>query len=86
MSEYDDNSLKSQCVNILGALKKFPVSTIYAREMLGIMAPAPRVYELRNEQGHNIQTFWRIEPTADGKLHRVAQYILLPGKWEGKAL
>jgi hypothetical protein len=86
MSQYDDNSPKSQCIKLLGALKKFPVSTIYAREMLGIMAPAPRVYELRNEQEYNICTFWRILPTADGKLHRVAQYVLLAGKWEGKAL
>ncbi len=84
MSKYNDNSPKSQCIRLLRALQKHPVSTIHAREELDIMAPAPRVFELRHNQGLNIFTHWKTEPTDRGKNHRVAEYVLLAGKWKGE--
>ena len=81
-----DNSTSEQRIRLLAALRKHPVSTIHARDELDIMAPAPRVFELRHNRGLNIITDWKTEPTACGRNHRVAEYILLPGKWEGKAL
>jgi hypothetical protein len=84
MSKYNDNSPKPQCIKLLRELQKHPVSTIYAREELDIMAPAPRVFELRNNQGLNIFTHWKTESTACGKNHRVAEYVLLAGKWKGE--
>jgi hypothetical protein len=80
-----NNSTSAQRIRLLAALRKHPVSTIHARDELDIMAPAPRVFELRHNRGLNIQTHWKTEPTACGKDHLVAEYVLLPGKWEGKA-
>jgi hypothetical protein len=79
-----DNSTSAQRIRLLAALRKHPVSTIHAREELDIMAPAPRVFELRHNRGFNILTNWKTEPTACGKNHRVAEYVLLSGKWKGE--
>ena len=80
----NDNSAAAQRTKLLAALRKHPVSTIHAREELDIMAPAPRVFELRHNQCLNILTHWKREPTACGKDHRVAEYVLLSGKWKGE--
>lgn len=48
-------SLKSQRDRLLERLRFGPVSTFAARDELNIMAPAPRVKELR-DQGHLILT------------------------------
>ncbi len=79
------NSTAAQRNLLLAVLRKHPVSTIFARDELDIMAPAARVQELRHKDGFNIFTYWKTEPTSCGKNHRVAEYVLLSGKWEGKA-
>ncbi len=79
------NSTAAQRQRLETALRLGPVSTIYARDELDIMMPAARIFELRYEVGVNIQTHWKMEQTSCGKNHRVAEYVLFPGKWEGKA-
>ncbi len=79
------NSTAAQRNRLHAVLRRHPVSTIFARDELDIMAPATRVFELRYGYGINIQTHWKTEPTSCGKKHRVAEYVLLSGKWEGKA-
>ena len=59
-------------------LRKGPVSTIYAREVLGIMSPAARVMELRR-QGHAIVTRAGHVVDAAGVSHRSAIYELVGG-------
>ncbi len=60
------------------------LTTLHAREYLGIMHPAMRVKELR-QQGHNIMTHWRTEEDVTGTRHRIASYVLMTGKQEGAA-
>lgn len=71
-----------QCAAILSALKVAPVSTIEARERLGILHPAGRVLELR-KQGHVIATRTRTVYDAAGRPHHCSNYELCEG--EGKA-
>lgn len=77
-----NNSIKSQQSRLLDWLQQKPITTFEARLYLDIVAPAPRIFELRNELGLNIQTF-----TTDGinpgtkERHRVARYVLLPGQY-----
>lgn len=80
----NNTSLVAQRERLLKALSEAPVSTIEARNQLNILAPAPRVYELRHEQGFNIITNWITAVSPEGYEHRVAEYVLLAGKWEGK--
>ena len=77
------NSLIVQRARLLRRLKIEPVTTIQARHELDILAPAPRIYELRHKFGHNILTYWQVEETPEGKPHRVALYVLLSGKYKG---
>jgi hypothetical protein len=80
-----DNSTAAQCDRLEAEIRRHPVSTIYARDKLDILMPAARVFQLRYERGLNIHTHWKTEPTACGKDHRVAEYVLLSGKWKGEA-
>jgi len=57
-----------------------PLTTLAARQELGICHPAARCYELR-QLGHNIITHWRIDQDSTGRTHRVAEYVLMPGKY-----
>jgi len=52
------------------------ITTIYAREVLGIMAPAPRILELRAE-GFLIVTHWTTSKDITGTKHREAKYVLM---------
>lgn len=61
------------------ALKRHAVTTVHARDVLDIFSPAPRVFELR-ALGFNIVTEWQTVTGANGKAHRQAQYVLMPGK------
>lgn len=71
-----DNSATSQRVRLLERLQLGPVSTFDARYELNIMAPAPRVKELR-EQGHPIQTDLQTLTDPLGFEHdRVAVYYI----------
>ncbi len=53
-----------------------PLTTIFARETLGIMHPGGRVQELR-KQGYNILTYECVESDASKTQHRVAKYVLM---------
>jgi len=83
-SNRQGNSTAAQRNRLLAALRKHPVSTIFARDELDIMAPAARVLELRYNDGFNIHTHRKTEQTSCGKNHSVAEYVLFSGKWEGK--
>lgn len=72
-----DNSTSAQRRRLLEAMSRHPVSTIEARRDLDILHPAGRVKELRDWEGHQIDTVWSHEPTDCGKLHRVARYVLV---------
>ena len=54
------------------------ITTLQARNELGIMHPAGRIKELR-ESGSDIATFWQWDADAIGKEHRQAVYVLLSG-------
>lgn len=55
------------------------LTTIYAREHMGIMHPGGRVLELRDE-GRNIRTHWAYERDTAGNKHRIASYVLIRSK------
>lgn len=81
-------SAKAQRERLEAALRESGgdgVTTIRAREELDIMAPAPRIFELRHNEGKNIQTIWETDENAQGNKHRVARYVLLSGKWKSAA-
>ena len=55
-SRFNDTSAHAQRQRLLKFLiEAGSVTTVYARDSLGIMSPAPRVLELR-ERGYNINT------------------------------
>ena len=60
---------------ILEALRAGPVSTVEARERLGIAHPAGRVLELR-KLGHEIATERRAVHDSVGRPHTSALYVL----------
>lgn len=64
-----------QRIILLEALRHGPVSSIAAREDLGILHVAARVMELRRA-GFEIETLWRADEDAQGRLHRVGTYVL----------
>jgi hypothetical protein len=77
-NHFANTSANAQRKRMLDALQTFgAVNTLYARDSLNIMAPAPRIKELR-EQGHQIHTD-RISITdRDGFVHdNVARYVLI---------
>jgi hypothetical protein len=83
-SNIHGNSIAAQQQRLDAELRKNPVSTTYAREYLDILMPAARVWELRHIKGLNIKTHWKTIQTACGNKHRLAEYVLFPGQWEGK--
>lgn len=83
-SKSQSNSTSDQRNRLEAEIRQHPVTTIYAREELDILAPAARIWELRHNNGLNIHTHWKSEETACGKTHSVAEYALFSGKWEGK--
>ena len=73
-----DTSTLAQRQKILNYLiKNGSINTLFARDRLNIMAPAPRIKELR-EQGHNIFTDRIVINDRESRSHsKVALYILL---------
>lgn len=69
------NSSEAQRRRLLTALQRGSITTLEARRELDILHPAGRVMELRR-QGIEIDTAWIEQPTDEGRLHRVAHYIL----------
>jgi hypothetical protein len=76
---YADLSAEAQRKRLIDALRCGPVTTIEARRNLDILMPAARVHELKHRHGYNIQTLRTRQQTDCGKLHSVAQYVLLTG-------
>jgi len=71
-----DNSRAGQRLAILKYLQEHgSLTTLQARDELGIMSPASRVLELR-EQGYNIITHWTTSEDRTGTKHREAKYVL----------
>lgn len=54
------------------------ITTLEARNILGIMSPAARIQELR-KAGHDIATLQQWATDAAGKRHKQALYVLLGG-------
>ncbi|MFL0798213.1 MAG: helix-turn-helix domain-containing protein [Cellvibrionaceae bacterium] len=78
---------KAQQQRVLSALREagdIGLTTIQLREDFDIMAPAPRIYELRWDYGYNIQLIWDRDQNAQGNTHSCGRYILFPGKWNRK--
>lgn len=67
-----------QCALILDELNQGPVSTLFARDVLGIMSPAARIMELRR-QGYLIVTGRALVVDGSGQPHRSAIYSLQRG-------
>jgi hypothetical protein len=72
----NNTSVSNQRAIILHALKSGPKTTIELRYEYGIMQPAQRISELKN-QGHNILSLRVTSSTPDGIEHKaVAKYVL----------
>lgn len=54
------------------------LTTLKAREELGVMSPAPRILELR-AMGHKIITHKRFKRDITGRNHYQAEYVLMTG-------
>lgn len=63
---------------ILTALRRGPVTTLMAREELGVQAVAQRVMDLRM-MGYHITTRRIWQEDSSGRHHRIGQYVLLGG-------
>lgn len=76
------NSSENQRQRLLAALRENgSITTIDARRNLDVMMPAARVHELRHKLNFNIQTVFVSQNTDFGKTHKVAMYVLFPGKF-----
>jgi hypothetical protein len=74
MSEFISSNTKAkQRALLLAAMRQAPVSTIEARETLGISHPAGRIMEAR-KLGAQIITVSRTVHDAQGRPHRCAVY------------
>jgi hypothetical protein len=76
------HNTEGQRAILLERLKEKPCTTVEARHELDIVAPAPRVHELRHDYGFNIKTFWTTALNPGGQKHRFAKYVLLAGKYK----
>lgn len=77
MSDFtpSSNTRATQQAAILAALISGPLSTVTAREVLGVLHPAGRVLELKR-LGYNIQTLKVTRHDAEGRAHTCAEYSL----------
>ena len=75
---FNDNSIASQHAKLLLHFNRCRrLTTLQAREELGIMHPSGRTRELI-KLGHNIITLMKVvEPDITGLLHRVGLYVYL---------
>ena len=69
-------SIYAQRQRLTERLKQSPITTLEARHKLNIMHPAGRVRELRLK-GFLILTRWFHDHDTQGRLHRVARYVLI---------
>lgn len=70
----EDSKARQRCA-ILKALQEGPLSSIVARESLGVVHPAGRVMELRR-QGYPIVTHKAWTHDAEGRQHLAGFYTL----------
>jgi len=78
-SDVGDLTTEAQRARILDYLLNHrALTTLEARHHLNVMHPAARVMELR-KRGYNIITNRREDADSQGRLHRVGEYVLLPG-------
>jgi hypothetical protein len=78
-SNVESLSTEAQRARILQYLQTGKrLTTLYARHYLNTMHPAARVMELR-KAGHNIVTHRRKDTDSAGRVHQVAEYVLMPG-------
>ncbi|MFM8342486.1 MAG: helix-turn-helix domain-containing protein [Methylomonas sp.] len=69
---------RPQTERLLDYLRTYKsISTLEARAILDILAPATRIKDLR-EDGHKIVTHWSEEDTPLST-HKVARYVLMAG-------
>ncbi len=80
-----NNTLEIQRSRLLKRLQEKPCTTVEARHELDILGVGPRIYELRHQFGFNIKKEWANDFNPGGGSHRVAKYVLMPGKWQGGA-
>jgi len=74
-----DLSTAAQRARILDYLQRNrALTTLQARNLLNVMHPDARVMELR-KHGYNIITNRRKDADSEGRLHSVAEYVLMPG-------
>lgn len=79
VSSCPDNSSSTQRQHILSYLSKNgSLTTLQARQELGICHPAARVMELRR-QSYAIETIWVNDVDSSGVTHLVARYVLNGG-------
>jgi len=78
VNQFHDNSPIAQRARILSWFLNISprLSTLEAREELGIMSPACRVMELR-DMGHDIITDWEQQVDVTGTNHRVGVYVYM---------
>jgi uncharacterized protein (DUF2126 family) len=77
-----NKSRAAQRVALLEHLKKHgSITTLQARQVLGVMSPAPRIKELRVD-GYSIITIRVIDIDSAGIKHRQGLYILCVTKKE----
>jgi len=76
-SNLKSTSAADQRQRILERLRLAPATTIELREELDVLAPAPRIFELRHNDGYEIHSRRVIDETKPGHKHSVAQYALI---------
>lgn len=73
-SQKYSNSKANQRSRILKAFETNPKLSTFAFRKMGIVSPAPRIGELR-EQHYEIDTQWINEPDENGVIHRIGLYV-----------
>ena len=71
------SSAADQRQRILQRLRLAPATTIELHEELDVLAPAPRIFELRHNYGYEIDSIRVTDETKPGHKHSVAQYALI---------
>jgi len=76
-SSTKSTSIADQRQRILERLRLAPATTIELREELDVLAPAPRIFELRHNYGYEIHSVRVMDETKPGHLHSVSRYALI---------
>jgi Helix-turn-helix domain len=78
MSDFTTSEGRSrQRADVLARLRVEPLSSLQAREDMGVLHCAARVMELRRA-GHRIDTVRSQAFDSRGRRHTVARYVLIP--------